>query len=291
MPIEIRILAINIPLLLLPITYFCENLFRMTDIRKVSLIGSGHLATNLGRELFNIGIGISAVYSRNKKNADALASRIGSKGVERIKELPGNSDLYIIAVSDEAISTCASELNHYHGYELSVVHTSGTVASAVLEKHFRKSGVMYFLQSFTKSRKAEFQEIPCFITTNNVEMKKNLAEMAIKLTGNAKLINDEKRKILHLAAVFCNNFVNNLYSASKKIMNDESLPFEYLYPLIKETAARITEGNDPNLCQTGPARRSDHQVITEHIEYLEKYPEIQAVYDTITKNITSEQKK
>jgi len=263
----------------------------MTNIRKISLIGSGNLATNLGVKLLDSGIEVTAVYSRNIERARLLASQTGSIPVDCIKNLPADSQLYILAVSDEAIRPLARELNQHRGDKISVAHLSGTISLSAIEEYFPLSGVMYFLQSFTKSRKAEFQEIPCFITTNNAEMKKNLTEMAIKLTGNSKAINDEKRKILHLAAVFCNNFVNNLYSVSKKIMADENLSFEYLYPLIRETAARITEGNDPEFCQTGPAKRNDHQIIAEHIEYLKKYPEIRAVYASITKNLKRDQEK
>lgn len=260
----------------------------MTKIRKISLIGAGNLATNLGRELYNSGIEISSVYSRNKANADALASFIRSKGVNRIEDLPANSDLYILAVSDAAIQQLASELNQCYGDKLQVVHTSGTISIKLLEEYFQHCGVLYFLQSFTKSRKADFIDVPCFISANTEKMKRELTGLAEKIVRETKFINDENRKILHLAAVFCNNFVNNLYSVSKKIMTDENLPFEHLFPLIKETANRITEGNDPELCQTGPAKRNETKVIREHLKYLEEYPKVRTIYEAITKNINPE---
>lgn len=260
----------------------------MTKIRKVSLIGSGNLATNLGIKLFDSDIQISAVYSRNIENSRQLASQIGSIPINHIKNLPQESDLYILAVSDEAIKPIAGEINRYHGSRLPLVHTSGTVSLSAVEDYFPLSGVLYFLQSFTRSRRIEFNGIPCFITTNNGEIKENLVEIAKNLTGNVKIINDEKRKILHLAAVFCNNFVNNLYSVSKKIMADEDLPFEDLYPLINETATRITQGEEPENCQTGPAKRNETIIIREHLKYLEAYPKVRTIYEAITKNINPE---
>ena len=45
---------------------------------KISLIGSGNLATNIGVALFNSGNKVVQVYSRTISNAESLADRIGS---------------------------------------------------------------------------------------------------------------------------------------------------------------------------------------------------------------------
>jgi predicted short-subunit dehydrogenase-like oxidoreductase (DUF2520 family) len=69
-------------------------------------------------------------------------------------------------------------------------------------------------------------------------------------------MNSEKRKHLHLAAVFANNFTNQMYAAAEKWMTRNELPFDLLHPLIRETADKAIELG-PKQSQTGPAARGD----------------------------------
>ena len=54
-------------------------------------------------------------------------------------------------------------------------------------------------------------------------------------------INHEQRKQMHLSAVFACNFVNHLYAQAEIICKQNDIPFNYLLPLIEETADKIKQ--------------------------------------------------
>ena len=106
--------------------------------------------------------------------------------------------------------------------------------------------------------------------------------MATKLSTSVTSIDSEKRKILHLAAVFACNFPNFLYSVAEEILVDKELPFDLLRPLIVETASKIIE-TSPEDVQTGPAIRDDQKTMDDHMRMLEEYPGYRDVYQMLTK--------
>ena len=101
-------------------------------------------------------------------------------------------------------------------------------------------------------------------------------------------VNHEKRKILHLAAVFSNNFSNHLYSIAHKITKKNNIDFDILKPLIQETANKILL-LEPTKAQTGPARRNDRDTINDHLKLL-KNDHYKNLYKTFTQLIRDENK-
>jgi hypothetical protein len=89
---------------------------------------------------------------------------------------------------------------------------------------------------------------------------------------------------MHLAAVFCNNFVNHIYVLMKEYCNKEGLDFNLLLPLIHETANRLNI-MDPLEAQTGPALRKDAETIEKHLPILDSYPSLKILYQSITQSI------
>jgi predicted short-subunit dehydrogenase-like oxidoreductase (DUF2520 family) len=97
-------------------------------------------------------------------------------------------------------------------------------------------------------------------------------------------VNSDKRRIIHLAAVFANNFTNYLFSLSAKILETNNIKFEILLPLINETIAKISKVN-PVDAQTGPAKRNDKTVIKKHLKLLNHDSEVQKIYSVLSKSI------
>ena len=95
-------------------------------------------------------------------------------------------------------------------------------------------------------------------------------------------ISSSERTKLHVAAVFVNNFVNELYHISEDILRKEQLDFSLLAPLIKETANKI-EYLTPAQAQTGPAKRGDKKTIQTHQGLLTTQQ--QEVYQLLTSSI------
>ena len=88
---------------------------------------------------------------------------------------------------------------------------------------------------------------------------------------------------MHLAAVFVNNFTNQLYRIAHEITEAQSVEFDILKPLIKETAKKV-QILSPYMAQTGPAKRNNKKTIKRHLNTLDK--EIHKdIYKLLTKAI------
>src|SRR5438477_5066021 len=113
----------------------------------ISIIGSGNTATVLGGILKQNNYIINEITGRNKITVNALANALHAKACFELQQLNKNSDIYIIAVRDDAIADVSTQLNLD---EKIVVHTCGSVPIHVLEKTSVNYGVLYPLQSLRK---------------------------------------------------------------------------------------------------------------------------------------------
>jgi predicted short-subunit dehydrogenase-like oxidoreductase (DUF2520 family) len=254
---------------------------------KIVLLGAGNLATHLSKSLFDANHEIIQIYSRKLNSAEALANKYGCHAISEMNNLNNDADLYIIAVSDHAISEFAK--NDFF-INRKVLHTSGSVELSVFNPEIKHYGVLYPVQTFSKSRSVEFCKIPICIEASNKEFELFLEKLASQLSVLVYQIDSFQRKRLHLAAVFANNFVNHLYYISKDIISKENLDFNLLLPLIKETASKVFE-MDPLLAQTGPALRNDIDSLEKHLELLSSMPEYLDIYKIITNDICLKHKE
>jgi len=252
---------------------------------KITLIGAGNVGYHLGKRLFKKGIIVRQVYSRELKNAQFLANKIKTNALNDISRIDSKSDLYIIAVKDDAIEIVANALSQNKGMKRKlVVHTSGAAASEILSKYFLNFGVFYPLQSFSKSRKVRFTNIPICVHADKVKDLKKLRNLGKLISNKVAVINDKERAILHVAAVIVNNFTNHLFHLGQEITKQEQIDFDLLKPLIQETVLKIAN-HSPLEMQTGPARRNDKKTIKKHLKYLSKFPNYPHLYTLLTKSI------
>ena len=247
---------------------------------KVVCIGSGNVATHLANALKAKGVNLIQVWSRDLTNASELAKTINARAISNLNEIDRSADLYIIAVKDDAIPIITESLKDVNGL---VVHTSGATAIDTLSAH-RNYGVLYPLQTFSKAKSIDFVDVPLCIEANNADSLELLKKVANKLSSPVYEVNSEKRKILHLAAVFACNFVNHLYVLSDKVVEHFGLDFEILKPLIMETALKVQTELPINV-QTGPAVRNDEQTMIKHLDLLSDMPELKEIYQTLSKSI------
>lgn len=247
----------------------------------IILIGAGNVGHHLGKRLYEKGLHIKQVFSRTKEKAQALAAEIQAEALTNLSKIDPNADLYILAIHDDAIPEVASQLSLNQKL---IVHTSGSTPSTVLQPYAQRFGIFYPLQTFSISKEVDFEQIPICIHANNKEDIIFLENLAKKISPKVYRINDEQRAILHVAAVFVNNFTNHLFQIGYNILEKENLSFDLLRPLILETAEKIQE-HPPAEMQTGPAIRGDEATIQRHLLYLEKFPEYQSLYELLTKSI------
>ena len=166
------------------------------------------------------------------------------------------------------------------------VHTAGCMPISVFEGLTARYGVVYPLQTFSKSREVDFKKIPFFLEANSSEDEKVLGEVARALSSDVRFLSSEKRKNLHLAAVFACNFTNHMYALAEKILEEQQIQGEVLLPVIDETAAKV-HVMSPAQAQTGPAIRYDENVINNHKAKL-KDPDMRNLYELISRSIHKE---
>ena len=135
-----------------------------------------------------------------------------------------------------------------------------------------------------------FENIPVFIESHNPENECILSGLAHRLTDSVQVLNSDKRKLLHVTAVFACNFVNHFYSIAADLSGSENISFDVLKPLIMETALKVQE-IDPVEAQTGPAIRFDTNIINDHLDQLKNFPRYQELYNSISKSIFETHKK
>lgn len=140
------------------------------------------------------------------------------------------------------------------------------------------------MQTFSKQREVNFEEVPFFVEANSQEDAELLKAIAGTLSEKVYEVTSEQRKSLHLAAVFTCNFTNHMYALAAELLDKYHLPFEVMLPLIDETARKVHE-LAPHDAQTGPAVRYDENVINHHLTMLEDTPKLQEIYKLISKSI------
>lgn len=247
---------------------------------KIVLIGTGNTATVLGRKLKAAGHTIVQVFGRDSMAASQLAYDLGTESTNYWNVVNREADIYILAVSDIAIEEVMKELRLH---EKTVVHTAASVSKNVLKNAASHFGVFYPLQSLKKEID-HLPEIPIVIDASDDATLAELDVLAHSISSHVVEANDEQRLKMHLAAVFCNNFVNHLYALAEAYCKKEGIDFYLLLPLIKETAERLDE-IPPSQSQTGPAVRNDRATIEKHLALLEHYPQLQKVYTVLTESI------
>jgi predicted short-subunit dehydrogenase-like oxidoreductase (DUF2520 family) len=248
----------------------------------VSIIGSGNVAQHLISAFEKAGnIELVQIYSRNPKAnfPDSKSVAITSNFNELLPV-----DLYIIAVSDDIITSVSEQISFTNQL---VVHTSGSVAMESLNNSNRK-GVFYPLQTLSKTKEINFKEVPLCIEAESNSDLQLLNEVASAISNNVFEIDSNQRKSLHVAAVFVNNFTNHLFQIGNEICYENGVSFEILKPLILETANKINSLS-PKEAQTGPAKRKDTTTINKHLDFLSN-PNHKEIYKILTKSIIDNDK-
>ncbi len=256
---------------------------------KVVIVGSGNVAESFARTLSSVdGIELVQVFARNCERGMAVAKVGGCEWVADPEEL-AKADIYIISVSDRSVKSVAESLNVSE--EATIVHTAGSVPMSVIPKRKGGRGIIYPLQSFTSGREVNLADVPLFVEADSEEVSERLMNIASLISSRVEYADSERRRTIHLAGVFVNNFVNHLYAMGGDILDRENIDFDMLKPLIAETASKAIATNDPRVVQTGPAVRGDMEVTERHMVMLEDDECKQQIYKLITQSIWETSKK
>jgi predicted short-subunit dehydrogenase-like oxidoreductase (DUF2520 family) len=248
---------------------------------KISFIGAGKLAGALCMELYNTGFHINKIISKNGKTASILAKMCKATWSTELV-INDNTDIVIVAVPDHKLEQILQKL--VCNDEIVVAHTAGSIGLEVFHDKFKHSGVIYPLMTFSEGRKVDFSQIPFFIEASDKYAGSVFESIANTISKSVSYTNSEKRRMIHLAAVFVSNFTNHMLTEGKEIAVKAGFPFDVLLPLINETIKKAGELGPEN-AQTGPAVRNDIITIEKHLELLSFSPELRNIYNEITNSI------
>ncbi|MFI3269572.1 MAG: Rossmann-like and DUF2520 domain-containing protein [Rikenellaceae bacterium] len=278
---------------------------------RVAIIGSGNVAEALALAIERSRAELVQVYGRNRERVEVIYRAIGRVDEvvesERREQNDGHgaqdegceselreADIYLVAVSDGAVEEITKELNFADGSI--VAHTAASVnIEQISTRKGINRGVFYPLQTFTKGREVEFQKIPIFIEAQSEESYKRLEELANLLSERVQRLDLERRRELHLAAVFSCNFTMAMLTATQDVLRGCELPLELYEPLLRETLDKaFSEQNDLRKSLTGPAVRGDLGTQERHIEMLSGVKEsdlLIEIYKNISKYIWETSKR
>ena len=243
---------------------------------KIVIIGSGNVAYHLAKAFTQNNIKVSQIFGRNEVELNKISEELNIP--YSTKEL-ADADLYLISVSDSAVEQVSDLIKTEKAL---VAHTSGSLPIETLNGDYRKAS-FYPLQTFSKTKNLEYSKIPFFIEAENQIDEKSLFELASIISENVETSDYEKRKYIHLTAVFACNFVNHLFARAKEISDSQDLDFNYFIPLIDETVEKIHH-LEPKSAQTGPAVRGDERILKLHEELITNDEHLK-IYNTMNESI------
>ncbi|MGN0068805.1 MAG: Rossmann-like and DUF2520 domain-containing protein [Prevotella sp.] len=232
----------------------------------IVLVGAGNVATHIGLALVRGGFHVAQVYSRTEQSAARLAGVLGCAAVTRTDLLATDADAYIISVKDDALpdllpGVCA------RNPQATFLHTAGSVSLDVFRGYAEHAAVLYPMQTFSRERPLDFREIPCFVEWTDKQSERAVMALATALTDVVHVLSSDRRRYLHLAAVFACNFANHCYAIAADVLERAGLPFDVMLPLVDETARKV-HALPPREAQTGPAVRYDQGVMDRHLALL-----------------------
>jgi len=247
----------------------------------IVMLGAGNVATHFSKALQQKGYNIMQVYSKTAASAKALAELLSVPYTTEINNVNTAADIYIYAIKDNALEGIINKINIPDAIHL---HTAGSVNIDVFEGRASHFGVIYPMQTFSKSKEVNFENVALMVEANTEKTFDTLFGIAQQLSNRCYKIDSEQRKKIHLSAVFACNFTNYMYTIAEELIGETNAPFDILQPLIAETADKIKHLS-PAKAQTGPAVRYDTVIIEEHLKMLENRPELQQLYKEISKLI------
>lgn len=258
---------------------------------KISFIGSGNVAWHLSQAFEDKGHHICEIYSRRLANSKALVSKLfDAQSFTSLDFSKSEAELFVLAIKDDAITEVLDQLILPKNSIL--VHTSGIKSLDLLinwaeqiEEEIVNVGVFYPLMTFSKDKKLNFSDVPLCLEAQNESTENILVKLGQGISDIVYIVDSQERKILHLAAVFSNNFVNHLLAITQDLLLDNDLEMSLLKPIIRETISKALAAENIYEVQTGPAHRGDQKTMKNHLELLKTNPQHEKIYRVLSESI------
>jgi predicted short-subunit dehydrogenase-like oxidoreductase (DUF2520 family) len=252
----------------------------MESSKSIIIFGSGRLAYSLAQVLIKQQeFSVKAIISTNENSGRTLAQNLNASFFKSW-DIALNADYILLCVPDNSLQKIAKQIENYKGLAL---HLSGGLALSELN-NLTNFGVLYPLQTFNGKTEVNWKDIPLLLEANTKENLRKLEELATVFGSNILHKDSKQRAIIHLGAVFANNFTNFVLHHAFEVLTLNELNPAILRPLIYKTIDNCFEIG-PKQSQTGPAIRNDTKTIAKHLQILEKLPEQKNLYTLLSEGI------
>ena len=251
----------------------------------IGFVGAGVVGGALARRLAEAGYPVVAVASRSFGSAVALAAAVpGCAALGSLDDVAAKAEVVFITTPDDAIASVAASTAWRAGQ--AVVHCSGALSVDVLAPAARagvRVGSFHPLQTFASLDRAlvSLTGTTFVLEGDDLPLLSTLQDMAEALGGRSVLLRSEDKVLYHAAAVLSSNYVVTLLQQAAELWEafgrtkEEALTA--LLPLLRGTAANLESLGLP-AALTGPISRGDLITVAKHLEALESFPDIAAVY-------------
>lgn len=230
---------------------------------KISIAGSGKVARAFSLAFKDAGHSIAQIISRNTSSGADLAQEIGASHVT-LNDIIENVDLIAVLVSDDAISEVSSALPR----ETPQFHASGVTSLDALKSETK--GVVWPIKSInSKSTNSSLNGTPMALEANEDGFYNALSSVVKNVGGAGFSADSDQRAIIHLAAVFTDNFANHCLTLSQEILKSADLETNLMSELSRGLVEGAREG-DSRSRQTGVAIRGDVGSQLRHLDLLER---------------------
>lgn len=257
---------------------FAEQFTKM----KVTIIGSGNVASWLAYAMNKSMVRVNQVYGRTLASAAQVAALCHAEPVTRLADLSPDSDCYVFSLKDDAYGEVLSAMPFPMPC---AVHTAGSLPQSILEGFARHYGVMYPFQTISKTADFEHLKVPLCIEGKDAESLQLVRNLANMLSSQVNEVDGEQRAMLHVAAVFACNFSNALYDISYQLLTAAGIDWQVMLPLLQQTIDK-TAVMTPKEAQTGPAVRNDQAIMEKHLQRLPS-EEMRQIYKMLSDYIVN----
>lgn len=251
--------------------------------RSFSMIGAGKVARSLLVALNDAGFKLNLLWNRSQPN-DLNPEEYGGRWASDWEALRSEENWIIIAVSDDAIAFCSAKLPPTRAL---ITHTSGVLGVEVLNGANR--GVFYPLQTFHGLKPTSLMGVPILIDAESESPLNFLKAVASEIGGIPTQLTPVQKEKLHVAAVFANNYSNQMFRIAKSICDREGISWNLLHPLIEKTIENALEYG-PESSQTGPALRGDIETLKKHLTRIDE-ADLKEIYKLLALLINPENRE
>ena len=257
----------------------------MDPIITVGFVGSGNLASNIAHNL-PPQYSIEQVISRSPQKAADFAAKFSVPIFgTALADLHPDLDILILAVPDFSIAPLAGELATKAGGSTIFLHCSGTTPITALAPLGARTGVLWPMQTLTRSHLTSLKGVPLFIEAQGA-VREQVRQLAFGLSDKVVYLNSEERLRMHCGAVIAGNFSTFMLEMADRITQDlPGVSPAIFEPLIRQSLDNAM-ATSPREAMTGPARRNDQQTIQNHLQLLHgSHPELETLYQMISEQI------